>query len=412
MAIYDDQKLLLGTLYNAEIGYGLFMTASDRTITFWSVNAERITGLCANEVTGKDVFFLLSAENRAHWQVHWEQVDRAVLDSGEPNRRNRDDVQILEEWACPNSTDEVPELQRPQVEAPARQRQRELAALARAIENRDFRLEYQPIVATENRRVIGMEALLRCTHPELVSYPIEGVIKLALDSQLFGDLSYWVLNEACVQMRKWKDIGFTGLVMSVNVCPQDLRHPDAPGRMNEIIRKTGLESKDVQIEITEQQALRAEQRGTASLGAFREKGIGIALDDFGTGFSALSYLRDLPVTKVKLDKSFLDQVPTDISRCAVVKAVIDLSKALGIEIIAEGVETHEQAAFLDRYSCTALQGYLISKPLQPEPMTTWLLSRRLERHWAGSAHRQQGSALHMGRRYFRPNHSRQRISRQ
>jgi diguanylate cyclase (GGDEF)-like protein/PAS domain S-box-containing protein len=259
------------------------------------------------------------------------------------------------------------------LDAAAHKRSIELSELRHAVANKDFWVEYQPKIAFPTGKTVGIEALLRCSNPALSKYPIEDVINLALDAGLMKNLSYWVLRETCTQMREWKNSGVSDLRICVNLCAQDLTDLETPDYLDSLLKELALQPSELEIELTERQALQVEKHGLPVLNIIRSRGINIALDDFGTGYSALSYLRNLPVTAVKLDKSFLAGIPHDVNGCAVIKAVMDLSHALGLEVIAEGVETEEQAAFLKENNCTALQGFLYSRPLPARDMTTWLL---------------------------------------
>jgi diguanylate cyclase (GGDEF)-like protein/PAS domain S-box-containing protein len=259
------------------------------------------------------------------------------------------------------------------LDAVAHKKTLELAELRHAIESKEFWVEYQPKVAFNSGQTVGMEALLRCSSPVFAGRNIDEVINLAIDAGLMKNLSFWVLRETCAQMRKWKESGVSDAKLCVNLCSQDLTDSETPDYIDSLISEMALQPSDLEIELTERQALDVEKYGVAILDTLRSRGIGIALDDFGTGYSALSYLRNLPVTAVKLDKSFLDGIPHNVQGSAVIKAIIDLSQALGLEVTAEGVETDEQAVFLKENNCTALQGFLISKSLRADDMTAWLL---------------------------------------
>ncbi|OGB24461.1 MAG: hypothetical protein A3I66_10650 [Burkholderiales bacterium RIFCSPLOWO2_02_FULL_57_36] len=256
----------------------------------------------------------------------------------------------------------------------------ELADLRHAIEKRDFWVEYQPKISLKTGRTVGVEALLRCSSPAFSGYMIEDIVDLALDAGLMKDLSYWVLREAFIQLRKWKESGLSDIKLCVNLCSQDLTDRETPDYIDALVFEMALQHSDLEIELTERQALEIEKYGLPILNALRARGIGIALDDFGTGYSALSYLRNLPVTAVKLDKSFLIDIPQNAQGRAVIRAVIDLSQALGLEVIAEGVETDEQAAFLKESNCTSLQGFHISRSLTADRMTAWLLDGNRTAH--------------------------------
>lgn len=209
---------------------------------------------------------------------------------------------------------------------------------------------------------------------------MEYIVTLAIEIGVMKELSYWVLQQACRQLRTWQQQGASDVKMAVNVCSQDFTSPDLPEFLQQTIREAGLTHDDVELELTERQALDVEKSGLTILNAVRSLGIRIALDDFGTGYSALSHLKNLPITAVKLDKTFLSGIPESEQGCTIIKSVMDLAHALGLEVVAEGVETPEQAAFLKQQHCSALQGYLISRPLSVDAMGNWLRSHRTTLH--------------------------------
>lgn len=251
----------------------------------------------------------------------------------------------------------------------------DIAALRLATEQKNFYLEYQPKVALPSGEIIGIEALLRCTNPALMQSPIEELIDLAQETGLMKGLSYWVIGEACKQLVHWKNLGLLSARICINLCASDLTDPDFPSIYDDLIAGAGVHPSELEIEITEREALDIEKRGIGVMKALRSRGTELVLDDFGTGYSALSYLRDLPVTCVKIDKSFFADIPSNLQSCAVVSAIIDLSSALGLMVVAEGVETEAQAAFLTSIECNAMQGFLVSPPLPAAAMTAWLESR-------------------------------------
>lgn len=260
------------------------------------------------------------------------------------------------------------------LDAVAHQKNLDIAALKHAVTEKKFWLAYQPKIAFSSGKTVAVEALLRSTHGAIAQYPMEEVVDLAVEQGLMKNLSYWVLREACTQLRLWKQQGLPPIKMCVNLCSQDMADTDTTGYIGALLAELGLSPADLEIEITEREVLEIEKNGLSILRALRDSGIGIALDDFGTGYSALSYLRDLPVTAVKLDKSFLVGIPEHEQGAAVVGAVMSLSHALGLEIIAEGVETEAQFDFLLARHCDAMQGFLISKPLSAHDMTAWLVN--------------------------------------
>lgn len=266
-----------------------------------------------------------------------------------------------------------------QLDAVAHKKSMDLVELRRAVEQRQFWLEYQPKVALTNGKTIGLEALLRCANPRLAAYPVEELVTLAAQAGLMQQIGLWVIEEACSQLRRWKNIGLTHLKICVNFCARELADPQTPNHVQHVLSAFGLSPEDLEIEITERQAMDVQQSGIHTLMELRSLGIQIALDDFGTGYSALSYLNDLPVTSIKLDKSFLRGIPDDALRSAVARLVIELARTLGLDVIAEGVESHRQLEFFLRERCTAIQGFFVAKPLPPDQVTEWL-QKHGERH--------------------------------
>lgn len=262
-----------------------------------------------------------------------------------------------------------------EIDALAHHKSLELAAIRLAVEKKQFWLAYQPRISSTTGQPLALEALLRCANPSLKGYPVERIIDLALEAGLMRSLSLWILRESCFQLRKWKDLDITELKMCVNLSSEDLIDRDMPSEIDAVLAEAGLQGADLEIEITERQALDVEKHGIGILHALRSRGISVDIDDFGTGYSALSYLRNLPVTAVKLDKSFLEGIPDQEQGCSVIKAIMDLSRALELEVVAEGVETDAQANFLKENHCHTLQGYLLSKPLAADEMTDWLIAK-------------------------------------
>lgn len=255
------------------------------------------------------------------------------------------------------------------LDAQAHKRNRDVAALRYAVAHQEFWLAYQPQISFATGKMVGMEVLLRSSNPVIAGYSMESVVDLAVQEGLMKQLSYWVLRQACGQFRQWK---WPAVKLCINLCSQDLTDAETPSYIDSVMLETGLQCSDLEIELTERQALEVEQKGIPILQQLRDRGIRITLDDFGTGYSALGYLRNLPITAVKLDKSFLVGIPHSKQACAVVKAVIDMSLALDLEVIAEGVETSDQFGYLDAHGCHVLQGFLVSKPLSAHDMSLWL----------------------------------------
>lgn len=252
-----------------------------------------------------------------------------------------------------------------------------------AVDRGDFRLYYQPQIDTRNGRVVGVEALLRCGHPALADHPVPDLISLASSAGLMRDLGLWCLDEACRQAGEWRRLGLPPIRMCVNFCAGELSDPFLLERFAEILQRTGLPPGEVEIEITEQQLVEYGGPDGSVLDGLRALGASLAIDDFGTGYSSLGYLGQLPVDRIKLDRSFVERVPGDAQACTIARAIVALAHMLDLEIVAEGVETQAQANFLDDAQCEAQQGYLFARPMSAEAMTAWLLEReRGERHLA------------------------------
>lgn len=253
------------------------------------------------------------------------------------------------------------------------------ALLREAIDHGAFTLHYQPQIDTRDGRVVGMEALLRCQHPTLIDYPIPELIALAASAGLLRDLGVWCLDEACRQAQAWRGLGVAPLRMCVNFCAGELNEPRLLDRVADVLARTGLASGDVEIEITEQQLVDYGRPGNSVLHDLRAMGASIAIDDFGTGYSSLGYLAQLPLDRIKLDRSFVERVPDDPLSCTVATAVVNLAHTLDLGIVAEGVETEAQARFLESTHCEAQQGYFFSRPMDARAMTRWLLERSATR---------------------------------
>lgn len=257
----------------------------------------------------------------------------------------------------------------------ALKRTRDLAALHRAVANNDFSVHYQPKIAAATGQVAAVEALLRCTEPVLADYPIEQVIALAMEAGVMEDIGVSLMSDACRQLRSWHDAGMPQLRLCVNLCATEMADAKLPDIIARILDRHGIDPECLDVELNEREIFDSGAQGRAILTALRETGVRVSIDDFGTGYSALSYLNELPVDTIKLDKSFLRNVPESQQHSAVAGAIIDLAHGLNLAVVAEGVETAEQAEFVLRQQCDLLQGYWFSVPLPAEEMTTWLRQR-------------------------------------
>lgn len=263
--------------------------------------------------------------------------------------------------------------------------------LRTAIAERQFELHYQPQIEFATGRVSGIEALVRWRHPEegLIS-PLE-FIPLAEESGLIIPLGEWILREACRQMAAWRDSGVVDrdAVMSVNISARQFDQESLARVVQEAVLEVHLPAPCVELEITESTMMRSPGLTSRVLKRLRKLGVRIAIDDFGTGYSSLSHLKLLPITKLKIDQSFVSDIPGDANDVAITRAIVMLGKSLSIELIAEGVETVEQVAFLAEIGCGTGQGYLFAKPLPPEQLVEFLRDTA-----AQPGFRASGSDLH------------------
>lgn len=234
--------------------------------------------------------------------------------------------------------------------------------LSEALKHNEFHLVYQPQVDYRQNRITGVEALLRWKHPQGRLIPPDLFIPLAEQNGSIIEIGKWVLDQACSQLREWHAQGFAGLRMAVNLSTVQLRHPRLPEMIGELLRDHQLPAETLELEVTETGLMEDIDAAAHNLHSLRRSGALIAIDDFGTGYSSLSYLKSLPLDKIKIDKSFVQDIGQD-EGATIVRAIIQLGKSLGMTVIAEGVETPEQEAYLIAEGCQEGQGYYYSKPL-------------------------------------------------
>jgi len=234
-----------------------------------------------------------------------------------------------------------------------------------AEQRKELHLLYQPKVDLSSRAIIGVEALLRWYHPRLGWISPARFIPVAEETGLIVPIGEWVLRTACRQIRDWCDKGIQ-LPVAVNLSARQFREPDLAQTINRIRSESGVAPEYLEIEITESGALLNTGSAIATLGQLNANGINIAIDDFGTGYSSLSYLKRLPIDTLKIDRSFIDNVAADSGDGAIVAAIIALAHSLNLKVVAEGVETESQVAFLSRCGCDFAQGFLFSPSVTPE----------------------------------------------
>jgi len=235
-------------------------------------------------------------------------------------------------------------------------------ALGEALERGGLLLHYQPQIGTESGRVVGAEALVRLPDPAGGLISPGAFIPVAEESGLIVPLGAWVLRGACQQFAHWRGEGWEAGRISVNVSNIQLRSLDFLNTVDRALADAGLEPQDLELELTE--GVFVEERGREVLRELRARGIVIAIDDFGTGFSSLSYLNDLPVDVLKIDRAFVSEI--DSGGGAIVGDIIALARELGCTVVAEGVETEAEVDFLKQHGCDVLQGFLFSRPVGVE----------------------------------------------
>ena len=256
-----------------------------------------------------------------------------------------------------------------------------LEGLRRALNTEgELSLVYQPKVDVGEQRVIGLEALLRWNHPEFGPVPTGEFIALAEETDLVVPLGQWVADRACVQMREWIDSGLQSMRMSVNVSARQFRAGNLVETIVASLAAAKLSPDFLDVELTEGTLVTdlAETRG--ALERLREIGVTVSLDDFGTGYSSLGYLTSLPIDTLKIDRSFVVDGLADADGIAVSSAIIGLAKTLGMEVLAEGVDSEKQLADLRALGCYTIQGFLIAKPLPAAAVLGWVDHYQLHGH--------------------------------
>ena len=241
-----------------------------------------------------------------------------------------------------------------------------------AVAREELFVAYQPQISLQTNQVIGTEALARWNHPEHGMIPPDHFIPIAEDSGLITSIGHWIMAEACRQNQAWREQGLAEIGVSVNVSALQFRQTNFVDDVKSILADTGLPPRLLELEVTESLLMVSSDQSLKKISQLQGLGVKVAIDDFGTGYSSMSYLRQIRPHRLKIDKSFVRDLPTHSDAIAIARAIVSLGAAVGTETIAEGVETEEQADFLRSIWCTQVQGYLYAKPMPAPEFETWL----------------------------------------
>jgi EAL domain-containing protein (putative c-di-GMP-specific phosphodiesterase class I) len=248
--------------------------------------------------------------------------------------------------------------------------------LRRALERGEFRMFYQPIVDLETGKLASVEALIRWMHPTRGLVPPGAFIHVAEETGLIIPIGEWILETVCLQMRAWHEEG-SDIRVAINLSVRQLRDKGLPVLVSEILARTGVPAGNIDLEITESAIIDNWDLVGTTIAQLKDLGVRLCLDDFGTGYSSLSYLHRLPVTKLKIDRSFLERMTGSSEHSGIVQTILDLAKRLNLDVVAEGIETEGQLAQLLEMKCKLGQGYLLARPLDEEAATSLILGRLL-----------------------------------
>lgn len=253
------------------------------------------------------------------------------------------------------------------------------AGLRHALERNQLEIFYQPQVSNRDGNIVGAEALLRWKHPEKGYISPAVFIPLVEEIGLIHEIGDWVLKTACTKVKSWRDAGLPPIRIAVNVSSHQVYNPDFSNKVSRLVQETGLPLQNLELELTESALLHEITTANAVLSRLRGLGIHIAIDDFGTGYSSLSYLKQFPFDTLKIDRLFIQNIGQDPESSAITLATIQMAHSLNLKVIAEGVETESELAFLRKHDCDEIQGYYFSRPL-PEAEFEKLLasSKRLD----------------------------------
>lgn len=261
----------------------------------------------------------------------------------------------------------------PEMQAAVSRRVKIEKELRKALERSEFVLHYQPQVDLSTGKVVGVEALIRWQHPELGMVPPNSFITIAEEVGLIVSMGEWVLRTACAQMKAWHDMGLGQLRVAVNLSARQFSHGSIVEMIRNTLQQSGLEAQYLDLELTESLVMTDVESAIGILEELSGLGIQLSIDDFGTGYSSLAYLKRFPIDVLKIDRSFIKNIPENANEATIALAIISMAHSLGMRVLAEGVETEAQCEFLAKNKCDEIQGFLISKPLSSEELETFIL---------------------------------------
>ncbi len=250
------------------------------------------------------------------------------------------------------------------------------SALRQALERQEFLLHFQPKIEVASGKMTGVEALLRWKLPGNGLVPPAEFVPMLEESGLIVPVGEWVLEAACAQARAWRDAGAGTISVAVNLSAKQFRRQDLHTAVKRALDKSGIDPALLELEITESATMENPEEAAATLAALNKLGVRLSMDDFGTGYSSLSYLKRFPLDSLKIDRSFIIGLPDDADDVSIARAVIAMAHSLDMKVIAEGVETEAQTAFLAANGCDEIQGYYFSRPLPQAELAAWAAARR------------------------------------
>jgi EAL domain-containing protein (putative c-di-GMP-specific phosphodiesterase class I) len=256
------------------------------------------------------------------------------------------------------------------------------ADLHRALNLGQFELHYQPKVSAPTMHIHSVEALIRWRHPERGLIPPAEFIPLAEESGLIVPIGEWVLREACRQARAWQDQGLPMVRIAVNVSALQFRRLDLVDTVQRALTDANVNARYLEIELTESAVMTHPEESVAILERLSRMGVVVSVDDFGTGYSSISYLRRFPIDKLKIDRTFISNLMTSAEDASIVRAIISLAHGLRLKVVAEGVETAEQVAFLQKLGCDQYQGFYFSRPVSASALAALLRAGARAEGWS------------------------------